>query len=87
MSDYRAFLARRTQANEGDGFATGVLRGPSLRPDSLKILIFPKDRSHPCVPYSWTADQGAAVGSQRSEVGAAHTGTRTGARRPERRSC
>lgn len=66
---------------------TSALPGSSLRPGSVKILIVPKDRSHPFVPYSWKADHGAAVGSQRSEVGAAHTGTRTtGARGPERRT-
>lgn len=35
-----------------------ALRGSSLRPSSLKILIVPKDRSHPFVPYSGTADHG-----------------------------
>jgi hypothetical protein len=65
---------------------TSALRGSPLRQDPLKILIVRKDRSHPFAPYSWTADHGAAVGSQRGDVGAMHTGTRTVTRAPERSS-
>lgn len=61
-----------------------ALWGASLRPGSVKILIVPKDRSHPFVPYLWTADHGATAGSQRSEVGGAHAGTCTGLERRTR---